>query len=117
MRTLFGREIVVANEFLISLYIIAVGMAFAGGATYFYQWVWKQEAVLRFDGANVFGTAAHLMMSFVCGPFIMLNMGWRRDSAGGLHMSQALLSAFIAFGWSFIIGLFVLYTYIGVLGL
>lgn len=91
---MFGREIVVANEFLISLYIIAVGLAFAGGATYFYQWVWKQEAALRFDGANVFATAAHLMMSFVCGPFIMLNMGWRRDSAGGLHMSQALAFRF-----------------------
>lgn len=106
-----------ANEFLISLYIIAVGMAFAGGATYFYQWVWKQEAMLRFDGEHVFATIAHLMMSFVCGPFIMLNMGWRRDSVGGLHVSQALLSAFIAFGWSFIVGLFFLWFYIGILGL
>jgi len=107
----------VGSEFLISLYIMAVGMAFAGGSTYLYQWLSKQEAVLRFDGDNVFVTAGHLLMSFVCGPFIMLHMGWRRDSAGGLHVSQALLSAFIAFGWSFIVGLFFLWFYIGVLGL
>lgn len=105
-----------ANEFVISLYIMAVGLAFAGGATYLYQWLAKQEAVLRFDGDNIFATTGHLMMSFVCGPFIMLHMGWRRDSNGGLHVSQALLSAFIAFGWSFIVGLLFLWVYIGILG-
>ncbi|MGJ8527728.1 DUF6949 family protein [Maritalea sp.] len=104
------------NEFLIALYIIGVGIAFAGASTYFYQSVWKQQAALRFDGDNVFVTIAHLSMSFVCGPFIMLHMGWSRDSAGGMQMSQALLSAFIAFGWSFVIGLGVLWFYMGVLG-
>ncbi len=105
------------NEFLISLYIIAVGMAFAGSTTFLYQTVWKQEAALRFDGDNVFVTIAHLSMSFICGPFIILHMGWSRDSAGGLHVSQALLSAFIAFGWSFVIGLGVLWFYMGMLGI
>jgi len=106
----------VGNEFVIALYIMAVGLAFAGGTTYLYQWIAKQDASLRFDGDNVFSVAGYLAISFVCGPFIMLHMGWRRDSAGGLHISQALLSAFIAFGWSFIVGLIFLWLYLGVMG-
>lgn len=97
--------------------VVGTGIAFSGSATYFYQWLFGEEARLRFDGEHVFATAGHLMMSFVCGPFIMLGLGWRRDSAGGVHLSQAFLSAFIAFGWSFIIGLLVLWFYIGVMGL
>jgi len=98
----------VGNEFVIALYIMAVGLAFAGGTTYLYQWIAKQDASLRFDGDNVFSVAGYLA--------IMLHMGWRRDSAGGLHISQALLSAFIAFGWSFIVGLIFLWLYLGVMG-
>ena len=106
-----------AAEFLAAIMIVATGTAFSGASTHFYQWLVGEQARLRFDGDNIFVTMGHVFMSFVCGPFIMLNMGWRRDSAGGMHLSQAFLSAFIAFGWSFIIGAFVLAFYIGVVGL
>jgi len=91
-------------------------MAFAGASTYLYQSVAKQKAALRFDGEHIGSVLGLLTVSFVCGPFIMLHMGWQRDSNGGLHMSQALLSAFIAFGWSFVIGLGVLWVQIGFFG-
>jgi hypothetical protein len=50
-------------------------------------------------------------MSFFCGPFIMLQMGWQQERGGTLSLSMALVSAFVAFGWAFITGLIVLGSY------
>lgn len=101
---------------LIAFMVVGTGIAFSGTVTYFYQWLSKEEARLRYDGDHIFATTGHLLMSFCSGPFIMLGLGWRRDSTGGMHLSQAFLSAFIAFGWSFILGLLVLWFYLGVSG-
>ncbi|MCF4098731.1 DUF6949 family protein [Maritalea mediterranea] len=103
-------------EFLIALYIVAVGLAVAGVGTYFYQMVFKQEAMLRFDGRTYLGSLGHLLMSFMCGPMIMLHLGWRSDGQNSLSMSSVLLSAFIAFGWSFITGLLALSVFLAVIG-
>ncbi len=78
--------------------------------------IFKQEAMLRFDGASYLGSLGHLAMSFLCGPMIMLHMGWRSEGQSSLSMSSVLLSAFIAFGWSFITGLLVLSVFLSVVG-
>jgi hypothetical protein len=101
-------------ELLLAGYIMAVGLAISGAATYFYQWIFKQQAMLRFDGKTFVHTLAHLVMSFVCGPIIMLQMGWRSEKDGTISIGSALLSAFIAFGWSFISGLLFLGAYFAI---
>ncbi|AVX04161.1 hypothetical protein MXMO3_01632 [Maritalea myrionectae] len=103
-------------EFLIALYIVGVGLAVSGIGTYLYQLVFKQEAILRFDGESYLGAFGHLAMSFFCGPMIMLHMGWRSEGQSSLSMSGVLLSAFIAFGWSFITGLLALSVFLSVIG-
>jgi hypothetical protein len=50
-------------------------------------------------------------MSFVCGPYIMLQMGWRQEDDGTLSIGSVLVSALVAFGWSFVTGLFFLGIY------
>lgn len=107
---------VMAIEFFIALYIVGVGLAVSGIGTYFYQLVFKQDAMLRFDGKSYLGTLGHLGMSFLCGPMIMLHMGWRSEGQSSVSMSNVLLSAFIAFGWSFITGLLALSVFLSVLG-
>lgn len=101
-------------ELMLAGYIMAVGLAISGAATYFYQWVFKTQAILRFDGKTFVHTLGHLGMSFVCGPMIMLQMGWRSEKDGTISLGSALLSAFIAFGWSFISGLLMLGAYFAV---
>lgn len=104
------------QDFMLAMLIIAVGLSAAGCGTHLYQMVFKQEAMLRFDGRTYFGTLGHLFMSFVCGPYIMLGLGFRRESGGTLSMTSVLLSSFIAFGWSFITGLMLLGVYLASIG-
>jgi hypothetical protein len=108
----WGR--VMSFELLLAGYIMAVGLAISGASTYLYQWAFKTQAILRFDGKTFFHTVAHLVMSFVCGPIIMLQMGWRSEKDGTISLGSALLSAFIAFGWSFITGLLFLGAYFAI---
>ena len=112
MRQVWGR--VMSFELLLAGWIMAVGLAISGASTYFYQWAFKAQAILRFDGKTFFHTLAHLLMSFVCGPIIMLQMGWRSEKDGTVSLGSALLSAFIAFGWSFITGLLFLGAYFAI---
>jgi len=93
-------------EFLLAGFIMAVGLSIAGVGTYFYQWVIGQQAMLRYDGKTIVHMFGHLAMSFLCGPFIMLHMGWKQEDDGTLSIGSVLVSALVAFGWSFITGLF-----------
>jgi len=108
----WGR--VMSFELLLAGYIMAVGLAISGTSTYLYQWAFKAQAMLRFDGKTFVHTVAHLGMSFICGPIIMLQMGWRSEKDGTISLGSALLSAFIAFGWSFITGLLFLGAYFAI---
>lgn len=93
------------SEFMLAGFLMAVGMAVAGTGTYAYQMLVKQQAMLRFDGKTLLHSFAHLAVSFFCGPFIMLQMGWSQEKDGTLSISSALISAFVGFGWAFITGL------------
>lgn len=104
-----------AFEFLLALFMMAVGLSIAGAGTHFYQGIWKQPAMLRFDGASVIGMFGHLLMSFVCGPYIMLNLGWQQQEDGTISVTSVLLAALIAFGWAFITGLLFLGIWFAIL--
>ena len=104
-----------AFELLLAGFIMAVGLAMAGAGTYFYQWLNGQQAILRYDGRTWLHMLGHLFMSFVCGPYIMLQMGWRQEG-GAVSLSSALISAFVSFGWAFVTGLLVIGTYLAILG-
>ncbi len=92
---------------------MAVGLSIAGVGTYLYQWLGKTQAMLRYDGKTFAHSLGHVAMSFVCGPFIMLQMGWQHDRSGTLSISSALIAAFVGFGWAFITGLIFVGTYFG----
>ncbi len=98
-------------ELLLAGFIMAVGLSVAGTGTHFYQWRLGQQAMLRYDGKTWFGSVGHLFMSFICGPYIMLQLGFKQEDDGTLSVTSVLVSALVAFGWSFITGLFVLGIY------
>lgn len=104
-----------ATELLLAAGLIAVGMCLAGAGTHLYQWLKGEQAMLRYDGKTFIGSLGNLAMSFVCGPYIMLQLGWRHEEGGTLAMSSALVSALVAFGWAFITGLMFAGAYVGIL--
>lgn len=95
-----------STELFVAIFVMAVGLSVAGAGTHLYQGVFKEQAALRFDGGNILGMFGNLAMSFTCGPYIMLKMGWGQDQGGSTsRMTSVLVAAFVAFGWSFITGL------------
>ena len=78
------------------------------------RWNDRQQAMLRYDGETFINSMGNLAMSFVCGPYIMLQMGWQQEEGGTLSMTSALVSAVVAFGWAFITGLLFMGIYIAV---
>lgn len=105
-----------AFEFFLALFIMAVGLSISGTTTYLYQGVSGQAAFLRFDGKNFLGTIGHLVMSFVCGPFIMMQMGMQQQENGTVSLTNMLLGSLVAFGWSFINGLLFMGIYLAIIG-
>jgi hypothetical protein len=101
-----------SSEFLLAGFLMAVGLAIAGAGTHLYQWLAGQPAMLRYDGRTLIHTFGHLLMSFFCGPYIMLQLGWGQEKGGTISISSALLSAFVAFGWAFITGILVVGTFV-----
>ncbi len=104
------------DEFLLAGFIMAVGIAIAGMGTHLYQMLVRQPAALRYDGRTLVHTFGHLTFSFFCGPYIMLQMGWRQEKDGTLSISSALIAAFVAFGWAFVTGLLAVGSYVAVTG-
>jgi hypothetical protein len=104
------------NEFLLAAFIMAVGLSLAGAGTYLYQFIFGQPAALRYDGRTLLHMFGHLTVSFLCGPYIMLQMGWAQGKGETLSISTALVAAFVGFGWAFITGLLAVGSYIAVVG-
>ncbi len=104
----------VTKELLLAAFLIGVGLCIAGAATHLYQWRAGQQAMLRYDGKTFLGSMGNLAMSFVCGPYIMLQIGWRHEDNGTLSMTSALVSAIVAFGWAFITGLLFMGAYVAI---
>lgn len=113
-----GRSEGMSQELVLAGFIMAVGLCAAGMGTHLYQAIFKQEAMLRFDGKTYLHTLGHLFMSFVCGPYIMLQAGWRQEYVQDkltVAAGAILLSAMVAFGWAFITGLMFMSVYVSVL--
>lgn len=106
-----------STELLLAAYLVAVGLAVAGVATHFYQSVWRQPAILRFDGSTTAGMFGHLVMSFVCGPYIMLRMGAMTEKDGTVSAANLLVGAAVALGWAFITGLLFVGAYVAAMGI
>ncbi len=104
------------RELLLAAFLTSVGIAIAGTGTHLYQALRKEQAMLRYDGKTLLGAFGNLAVSFFCGPYIMLQLGWQREQGGTLSISMALVSAFVAFGWAFITGLIVIGTWFALVG-
>lgn len=102
------------TEFMLAGFLMAVGLSIAGAGTHLYQLLFNQQAALRYDGRTVAHMFGHLVMSFVCGPYIMLQLGWQHEKGGTLSVSSALISALVAFGWAFITGLLLVGSYLAI---
>jgi hypothetical protein len=100
------------KELLAAAFCIGVGLCIAGAGTHLYQWLSKQQAVLRYDGQNFLGAMGNLAISFFCGPYIMLQMGWRHEEDGTISMTSALVSAIVGFSWAFVTGLMIAGAYV-----
>ncbi len=97
---------------------MAVGISFGGAATYLYQGLSGQVAMLRFDGRSYLASLGNLAMSFLCGPFILMKLGWQGQQNGGgsLSVANLLIGSLVGFGWGFINGLLLLGAYFAVVG-
>jgi hypothetical protein len=103
-------------QFLVAGFVMAIGLCLAGAGTHLYQGLLKQPAMLRYDGKTYVASLGHLAVSFVCGPYIMLQLGWRQEGGGTISMTSALIAALVAFGWAFITGLLFMGLYFAVTG-
>ena len=104
------------SEFMLAMFLMAVGISIAGAGTHLYQGLTAQQAMLRYDGRTIFGMFGHLFMSFVCGPYIMLKLGLKAEEGETISVSQLLVAACVGFGWAFITGLLFVGLYIAMTG-
>ncbi|WDR03686.1 hypothetical protein PSQ19_06375 [Devosia algicola] len=102
------------RELLLAAFIMGVGLCIAGAGTHLYQWLSRQQALLRYDGETFLGSMGNLAVSFVCGPYIMLQLGWMQDDNGSGSVGSALIAAMVAFGWAFITGLLFMGAYVAI---
>lgn len=100
------------RELVLAVFIMGVGLCVAGMATHLYQWLSRQQAMLRMDGSSHLAALGNLVMSFVCGPYIMLQLGWRQEPGGTISVASVLISALVAFGWAFVTGLLFMSAYV-----
>lgn len=104
----------VISELGLAIFIMAVGLSVAGAGTHLYQYVWRTRAALSYDGRTYIASLGHVAVSFVCGPYIMLQMGWSTEDGNSLSTTSVLVAAFVAFGWAFITGLIFMGIYLAV---
>lgn len=102
------------SELLLAGFIIGVGLCMAGAGTHLYQWLAREQALLRVDGPTLPASLGHLVMSIVCGPYIMLQMGLERGGGENISVGSALVGALVAFGWAFVTGLLFMSAYVAI---
>jgi len=112
MDVLAGMRARAMFQLVLAFFIIGTGLSVAGMGTHLYQGLSRQPASLGWEGANPIEGIGRLAMSFVCGPYILLQMGFRPHAGGAVSAVNVLLAAIIAFGWSFITGLMIVGTYV-----
>ena len=78
------------KELLLAAFLVGVGLCVSGMGTHLYQWLTREQAMLRYDGKTFAGSLGNLAISFVCGPYIMLQMGWRHEDDGTTTLRGAV---------------------------
>lgn len=104
----------VTKELILAAFLIGVGLCIAGAGTHLYQGLVRQQAMLRYDGKTFVSSLGNLVVSFICGPYIMLQLGWQHEDDGTISMTSALVSAVVAFGWAFVTGLLFTGAYVAI---
>ncbi len=102
------------SELVLALFIIGIGLCSAGTLTHLYQGLSRETAGIRVSGTSAARSLVNLTVTFFCGPYIMLRLGWQGSGTGEVSVVNVLLAAFIAFAWSFVTGLMILGTYVTV---
>jgi hypothetical protein len=106
-----------ATDLLLAAYLVAAGFSVAAAATHLYQALAQRPAALRYEGRTFAETLGHLALSFLCGPYILLRLGWATEERKDvLSLTVVLAVALVAFGWAFITGLLLVGTYLAVTG-
>ena len=100
------------TQLILAFFLIGIGMSVAGTGTHLYQQIARKVAAFRVDGRNAIESVVNLFVVFICGPYLMLRMGWQPDPSGRLSTVNVLLTGVIGFGWSFVTGLMLVGTYI-----
>jgi hypothetical protein len=101
-------------ELMLAFYLIAVGLVLAAASTHLYQGFFREPAMLRYDGKTYAHTMGHVLMSFICGPYIMLQLGWQQERSGAISLVSVLVGSLVAFGWAFITGLLFMAAYLAI---
>lgn len=96
------------GDLFVALFVMAVGLSAAGAGTHLYQALTRSPAELSFAGESYIAAMGRVAMSFFCGPYIMLKLGFTVEGADKQKLLMTLLAAFVAFGWAFISGLILL---------
>lgn len=94
--------------------MIGIGLCTAGMLTHLYQGLSHETAGMRVYGATATRSLVNMVVTFFCGPYIMLRLGWQSAEGGDFPVVNLLLAAFIAFAWSFVTGLMILGTYVAI---
>lgn len=105
----------IINELALAGFIMAVGLSAAGAGTHLYQAIARNQAELSYAGKTYIASLGSLFMSFICGPYIMLQMGLRRQGGERHGLMMILLAAFVGFGWAFFTGLLLVGMYVAVI--
>ncbi|MCF6343924.1 MAG: hypothetical protein L3J15_04500 [Devosiaceae bacterium] len=101
-----------SNDLVLALFIMAVGLSVAGVGAHLYQFILRAPAMLSYTGKTYLSSLGNLFISFVCGPYIMLNLGFNNQKEEALPKPFILLAALISFGWAFITGLMFMNIYL-----
>jgi len=101
------------GEFVLALFLVAIGLGLAGSVTHLVQGLTDRPMALRYDGRTAWHMLANLLLSFVCGPYLMLQAGWTHQDRGTMALTSVLMGAFVGLGWAFVSGLFFMSLYVG----
>ncbi len=104
-----------SSDLFLAFFIIAVGISVAGVISHLYQFICRSPVRLSYGGESFLASLGNLFISFICGPYIMLNLGFNAKNDSFISAPLMLMVAFIAFGWAFITGLFVISIYLAIL--
>jgi len=102
------------SALMLAAFIVAVGLVIAAAFTHLYQGIFREQAVLRYDGKTYLHSLGHLAMSFFCGPYIILQMGWQQQKDFTLAFVPVLIGSLVGFGWAFVTGLVFMSAYVAI---